>query len=212
MCVEVPIVGPREERKRRTRRALIDAAERLFAERGFDTVTVAEVAAAAGVSVKTLFQHFRAKEDLLFADEDVTLAQLTGAIASRPVRQTPLDAVRGWLLDQLAAEDRESLERYHRMMGSSPVIASRLRGMWDHYEIGVARVLADEANEAVPSPRTRLAAAQLTALVRILTSAEVRAFVARHPGGDDRVALADWIEQATQMTADGLGGYRPSAG
>jgi hypothetical protein len=71
------------------------------------------------------------------------------------------------------------------------------------------RGLADEANEAVPSPRTRLAAAQLTALVRVLTSAEVRAFVARRPAGDDRTALADWIEQAARMTADGLGDYRP---
>jgi AcrR family transcriptional regulator len=210
--VEVPIVGAREQRKRRTRRALVDAADRLFGERGFDAVTVAEVAAEAGVSVKTLFQHFRAKEDLLFADEDVTLTQLTDAIASRPALQTPLDAVTAWLLGQLTEEDPESLERYHRMMGSSPVIASRLRGMWDHYEIGVARTLADEANEAVPSPRTRLAAAQLTALVRVLTSAEVRAFVARHPAADDRAALVDWIEQAARMTADGLGDYQPSAG
>jgi AcrR family transcriptional regulator len=209
--VDIPIVGAREQRKRRTHRALVDAAERLFGERGFDAVTVAEVAAAAGVSVKTLFQHFRAKEDLLFADEDVTLEQLTGAIVSRPAPQTPLDAVRGWLLDQLAEEDAKSLQRYHRMMGSSPVIASRLRGMWDHYEIGVARTLADEANEAVPSPRTRLAAAQLTALVRVLTSAEVRAFVARHPTADDRAGLADWIEPAARMTADGLGDYQPAA-
>jgi hypothetical protein len=48
--------------------------------------------------------------------------------------------------------------------------------------------------------------------VRLLTSAEVRAFVARHPTGDDRAALADWIEQAARMTADGLGDYRPATG
>jgi AcrR family transcriptional regulator len=209
--MDVLAVGPREQRKRRTRRALIDAAERLFGERGFDRVTVAEVAAAAGVSVKTLFQHFRSKEDLLFADEDVMLEQLTSAIASRPPAQTPLDAIRSWILDELADEDPESLDRYHRMIGSSPVIASRLRGMWDHYEIGIARTLADEANEATPSPRTRLAAAQLTALVRVLTSSEVRAFVARHPAGDQRQGLADWVQQASQMTADGLGEYRPAA-
>ena len=64
----------------------------------------------------------------------------------------------------------------------------------------------------MPSPRTRLAAAQLAALVRVLTSVEVRAFVARHPTADDRAALADWIEQAARMTADGLGDYRPAAG
>jgi hypothetical protein len=53
---------------------------------------------------------------------------------------------------------------------------------------------------------------QLVALVRLVTSSEVREYVARHPAADQREGLADWIAQAARMTADGLGDYRPGAG
>jgi hypothetical protein len=58
--------SPREARKARTRSDLRRAAQNLFAERGFDTVTVADVSAAAGMSVQTIFNHFASKEELFF--------------------------------------------------------------------------------------------------------------------------------------------------
>ena len=67
--------GLRERKKLMTRRALVDAAQRLFEERGYDGVTVAEIADAADVSVKTLFTYFAAKEDLAFAEEGVLVVR-----------------------------------------------------------------------------------------------------------------------------------------
>ena len=66
--------------------AIAATARRLFAERGFDHVTVAEVAAAADVSEKTVFNHFATKEDLAFAGREEGIAMLVKAIAERAAR------------------------------------------------------------------------------------------------------------------------------
>src|SRR5689334_3866135 len=76
-------MGLREEKKARTRAALVGAAERLFAEKGYDGTTVADIAAAAGVSTRTFFGYFRAKEDVLFAGADERLAALTEELSTR---------------------------------------------------------------------------------------------------------------------------------
>src|SRR3954451_20509807 len=89
---EVP-PGLRERKKRATRDAIATTARRLFAERGFDAVTVAEIAVAADVSEKTVFNHFAAKEDLVFAGGDTRLAGLQAAIAERPAGASELDVL-----------------------------------------------------------------------------------------------------------------------
>src|SRR3954454_23013132 len=72
-------MGLREEKKARTRAALVGAPERLFAEKGYDGATVADIATAAGVSTRTFFGYFRAKEDVLFAGADARLAAMAEA-------------------------------------------------------------------------------------------------------------------------------------
>src|SRR5919206_5335332 len=76
--------GLRERKKRRTREAIADAAMRLFAARGFDAVTVADVARAADVSEKTVFNYFPTKEDLVLAGGAERRAALVEAIRARP--------------------------------------------------------------------------------------------------------------------------------
>src|SRR3954470_4849743 len=90
---EVP-PGLRERKKRATRDAIATTARRLFAERGFDAVTVAEVAVAADVSEKTVFNHFATKEDLAFAGREQGLAQFVTAIAERSPGESILDVFR----------------------------------------------------------------------------------------------------------------------
>ena len=86
--------GLRARKKRAAREAIAAAASRLFAERGFDAVTVAEVAAAADVSEKTVFNHFPTKEDLAFAGRERGLMQLVAAIRERPPGTSVLDVFR----------------------------------------------------------------------------------------------------------------------
>src|SRR3954453_21600505 len=75
--------GLRERKKRQTREAIAAAAMELFLQRGYDEVTVAEVAQAADVSEKTVFNHFPAKEDLVFSRVDDRLAERAAAIRMR---------------------------------------------------------------------------------------------------------------------------------
>src|SRR5258707_10164090 len=82
----------RERKKRLTREAIFDAARRLFAERGFDDVSVAQIADAANISVKTLFTYVRSKEELVFGDGPTALDAVTAAVRDRRVGETPLVA------------------------------------------------------------------------------------------------------------------------
>src|SRR5215207_4255607 len=93
--VQAPTEGLRERKKRAVRAGIATTARRLFAERGFDAVTVADVAAAADVSEKTVFNHFPTKEDLAFAGREEGIAQLVKAIAERSPGTPVLDVFRG---------------------------------------------------------------------------------------------------------------------
>src|SRR3954464_5568631 len=86
--------GLRARKKRMARQAIAATARRLFAERGFDAVTVAEIAAAADVSEKTVFNHFGTKEALAFAGREEGIAQFVAAITGRPPGSPVLDVFR----------------------------------------------------------------------------------------------------------------------
>ncbi|MGW0197002.1 helix-turn-helix domain-containing protein, partial [Nonomuraea sp. NPDC003201] len=86
--------GRRERKKAETRRAMADAALRLFALRGFDAVTVNEVAEAADVSAKTVFNHFPTKEQLFFEHEPLLAGDPAEVVRQRPPGGRVLVALR----------------------------------------------------------------------------------------------------------------------
>ena len=200
-------LGIRARRKRATRDELLQTAKELFAERGYDNVTVAEIAAGARVSVKTLFQHFRSKEDLLLAELDQTYQRLLTALHERGPADSPVDALVAWMQTEIENSLPDGMERWDLTVGNSPAVAALRRRLYEQWETGIARVLADEANEARPTPRTRLIAAELVAIVRVTASDEVRDFVLRHPSRDRRVAYQQWLEQASGLLARGLSSF-----
>ena len=188
----------RERKKFLTRQAVLAAADRLFGARGYDHVTVAEIADAANISVKTLFTYFASKEDLAFAGEGGLRDTITGAIAASPDGTSPVDAVaaelRRLVQDTSQGGPMEGVEGYHRAFGDSPALQSRLRRMWADYEdAATAAVLARHPD--YPPAVARLEAMLAIALVRSLTSSEVR--VLANSADDPRAALLAWIETAT---------------
>ena len=133
--------GRRERKKAATRQALAYAALNLFLERGYDAVTVADVADAADVSVTTLFNHFPGgKPALVFDQEDDVRAGLVDAVVQREAGCTVLEAVRRHQRTQVAfeAEHREGFARFRALLTATPALVEHARAMWARDEEALA--------------------------------------------------------------------------
>jgi AcrR family transcriptional regulator len=102
-AAKVP-VGRRSRKVQRTRSALTRSALDLFAERGFDNVTVTEIANRADVDPSTFFRHFRSKESVLFTDMDTYVARIRRLILQRPSDEPILDTLHVVTRDLLVAD------------------------------------------------------------------------------------------------------------
>ncbi|WP_372499249.1 TetR family transcriptional regulator [Streptomyces sudanensis] len=191
-----PAAGPglRERKKALTRRAISEAAVALFLERGFDRVSVAEVAAAAGVSKPTLFRYFPAKEDLVvhrFADHRDEAARV---VAARGEGVGPLAALHRHVLDGLARRDpvtglsdEPSVLAFQRLLYGTPSLVARLYVYQGESERALARALGGGVD-------ARLAAGQVVAVLRVLAEENRRRIEAGESADavyPDAVAAAD---------------------
>ena len=205
-----PRLGLRERKKMRTRQAILDAAHALFAERGYDNVTVAEIADAVNIAPKTVFVYFPSKEDLVFCDEDQMRERILRRLRDRRPDETPLEAM-GALIRELMAESGsavvEDMRRWRRMMGDSAVLHSRMRLLWERFEEALADQLAEEAGESRGAPAPRVAAAQLVSIFRLMASEDVLGYLGTHPTERQTAALNEWLEVAMRMVGGGIGDY-----
>ncbi|MCS0605274.1 TetR/AcrR family transcriptional regulator [Streptomyces sp. LP11] len=175
---ELPL---RERKKRETRQRISDIATGLFRERGFDEVTVAEVARAAGVSTMTVFNYFPRKEDL-FLDRIPQAAELfAGAVRDRAPDEPPLAALRRLAL-RLLDEGHplsgvgETFAPFWGILVASPALRARAREGADEVERALAGALAETT---VPDPA--LMAALTVAAYRTVFLTSVRALVVDTP-------------------------------
>jgi AcrR family transcriptional regulator len=197
----------RERKKRLTREAIFAAAQRLFAERGFDAVTVAEIADAANISVKTLFTYIGAKEELLFGARPTVLDAVVDAVRNRRLGQTPLVAAGQALLAAVDDSDRNrGLDAFLRLVSGGPAARSRLRALCDETEDALTEALTTPRDGPRELAQRRLTAAQIMVLVRTVTSAEVSDLVAKTADTDKqrKEALQGWIRDAAGHLARGL--------
>jgi AcrR family transcriptional regulator len=140
--------GLRERQKQQTRQVIFETATRLFAERGFDAVTVAEVARAADVSEMTVFNHFSTKEDLCFAGMEFFEERLLDAVRERAEGVSALAAFRRLILDGssrlAAAENAEMIANAAALIGGSATLQTREREIVARYTQQLAELLAAE--------------------------------------------------------------------
>ena len=171
-------LGLRERKKQRTRAHIADTARRLFAERGFEQVTVAEIAREAEVAPATVFNYFPTKEDLFYSRLEAFEEQLLAAIRERPADQPILAAFGAFLLDQrgvLAMNapggDREATSQVHtitRVITDSPALLARERQVFDQYERHLAELIAEDTGAEPGDATCRVVANALIGLHRAL--------------------------------------------
>jgi len=168
------MTGLRERKKEQTRRHIAESARRLFSERGFDHVTIAEVAEAADVSVQTVFNYFPTKEDLVYWRLSSFEDELLAAIRGRPPAQSAIEAFQGFLFAQpglLGKHDpaaRDELVSFTRMILASPALRAREGQIFSGYTDALAALLAEETGVRGDDIRPRVAAHAMIGVHRAL--------------------------------------------
>ncbi|WP_440085804.1 substrate-binding domain-containing protein [Streptosporangium sp. LJ11] len=162
----------RERRKGETRRAIAGTARRLFAERGFETVTVAEIAAVADVSTKTVFNHFPVKEQIFFEADPLGWPAPELALRERAAGERPVDAIRRVMArtsaagageDATGADDAGTVAVHARIYRDSPALRSYSREMFAGQEHALREAI--ESGTGGPGAGGGLGAGVVAALV-----------------------------------------------
>ncbi len=210
-------MGLRELKKEQTRQLIADTAWRLFADRGFDQVTVAEVAREAQVAEATVFNYFASKEDLFYGRLEAFGTRLADAVSARPPGEPALVAFRrallaegGGLLGRAGTGDPEALARLrtvNRIVAASPALLAREQQAITRNAEALAAVLAADTGAPAGDLRPQVAANALMGVHRALVDYVRRRVLA----GDEPARLAADLRElasaAFALLEHGLAGY-----
>jgi len=163
-------LGLRERKKRETRRLLAEVATRLFAERGFEIVTVSDIASEVNVSEKTVFNYFETKEDLVLEGRLEVEADLLRAVRERRAGEPMIEAVRRHTLAVAARMNALPAERrnaFRKILANTPSVHARMRELSQRSENELARLLAEETAKGESDPVASTVASVLCVLTRL---------------------------------------------
>jgi len=156
---ETPAMGRRERKKAATRQAISTAATELFLERGFDNVSIREIADKADVSPTTVFAHFPCKEALVFDEDDDQREQLVTAVRNRGAGTSISQALRSYFSSELAntavEHDEQATRQFLAFVNATPVLADYAQRMWLRHEDALAAAVAAELSQDQPSLQVR---------------------------------------------------------
>jgi AcrR family transcriptional regulator len=154
-------MGLRERKKQQTREKIAQVALRLFAERGYDHTTLAEIAEAANVAPRTIFAYFESKEDILLCAERSFLDDLKRRLDERAAGTTTVDALREFL-SQIPPQDEDDLLR-KKVMSENPELKMKAHAGHTRLEPMLAESIAKDLGAAPDDLQPMLAAASVTA-------------------------------------------------
>jgi AcrR family transcriptional regulator len=154
--------GRRELRRQETRARIVDAAAELFAERGFDAVSVMEIAKSAGVVEKTVFNHFPVKEGLVFDADPPMRAALLDAVRRRPSGESVAAAAGSFVVSAVSMlgspEAADGVARMARIIRGSRTLQVREREILVELTDSLAGLVGEETGARPGEVEPRLAA------------------------------------------------------
>jgi AcrR family transcriptional regulator len=153
--------GLRERKKQQTRETIERVALELFAERGYDETTLAEIAEAADVSPRTIFSYFDSKEEILFCEESHSVEEVKAALEQRPEGTTTVDALRKLISAMPPPDDDAKLRK--QVITSSPALRLKMRARVAEMEPVLAASFATDLGSGPDDIRALLIAASATA-------------------------------------------------
>lgn len=174
MRAELNQAGRRERKKAATRAQILQAAQELFLERGFDAVSVREIADKADVSPTTVFAHFPQKEALLFYEEDEQRERLVTAVRERPAGQSISAALkthyRAEFVAMWSGDEGALRRRVVSLMEATPALQDYASRMWLRHEDALAATITEELGLPEPSDEIRIYARFALQIQLLVTS------------------------------------------
>jgi AcrR family transcriptional regulator len=196
-------MGLREVKKLETRREIADTAMQLFVERGFDHVTVAEVAAAAHVSEKTVFNYFPTKEDLFFDEVPEREAAIVRALRERAPGDTVVAALRRLQAAECGRLASPGFATFARIIEESPALQAKELAVMAHLTGVLAAALRSELG--VHETDAKVAANMLVGVHwELFRTARAQALAGRHGPAAVRRLRSD-LDRAYRLLEEGLG-------
>lgn len=174
--------GLRQRKKRQTRETIVRAAMELFAERGFDATTLADIAAAADIAPRTFFGYFASKEAVVFHDFDAELESFAERLRARPPGETAFDALREWIISRLAdhALDSAAHRRRRALIRDTPALQAEERSNLARFEELLAEGVASDLGVQCDSLRAHLVSAAAVAALQALGRPDSTTHSAEH--------------------------------
>jgi len=195
--------GLRERKKQQTRQRIADVAARLFSERGYERVAIADVARSAEVAEQTVYNYFPTKEDLVLDRDDALRGQLTQLIRGRPPGVSPAAAIRQEALDFVAAIRSVPAEQSRGGLGYLAAISPAIRrlslDMTDRHADAIAAAIA-ETTDATSLAAAKVQAIAIAWVFQTITDEYGR----RSRAGQDSAQIADALHPLIAGIIDDL--------
>jgi AcrR family transcriptional regulator len=206
-------LGLRERKKQRTKELIATTARRLFLERGFEAVPVAEIARAAEVSEATVFNYFPTKEDLLYSRLEEFEEELLSSIRARKPGESVLAAFGRFMSvprGLLASDDPDVVEQLAaivRVIAESHSLLTREQQIYSRYTASLAKLLSEESGAHADDVRAWIVANTLIGVHQALVEHTRREILTgtRNPELLRRVRRE--TRRALDLLAKGLGDY-----